>query len=70
MQMAAIAPSVRFAPEPRPSPAICSLLPPVALYLVFVLAPVVVTFILSFAYYDPMLGSHWVGLDKDQPLLH
>ena len=28
------------------------------------LAPVIVTFILSFAYYDPMLGSHWVGLDN------
>jgi multiple sugar transport system permease protein len=39
-------------------------LPSFALYLVFVLAPVVVTFILSFSYYDPMLGSRWVGLDN------
>jgi multiple sugar transport system permease protein len=38
--------------------------PAMALYLVFVLAPVVVTVILSFAYYDPQLGSHWVGLDN------
>jgi multiple sugar transport system permease protein len=40
------------------------ILPSVALYLVFVLAPVVVTFILSFAYYDPMQGSRWVGIDN------
>jgi multiple sugar transport system permease protein len=39
-------------------------LPSFALYLVFVLAPVVVTFILSFAYYDPMQGSRWVGFDN------
>jgi len=39
-------------------------LPSFALYTVFVLAPVVVTFILSFAYYDPMMGSRWVGLDN------
>jgi multiple sugar transport system permease protein len=39
-------------------------LPSFALYAVFVLAPVVVTFILSFAYYDPMAGSHWVGLEN------
>src|ERR1700759_5822776 len=38
--------------------------PAVALYLVFVIAPVIVTVILSFAYYDPQLGSHWVGLDN------
>jgi multiple sugar transport system permease protein len=38
--------------------------PAMTLYLVFVLAPVVVTVILSFAYYDPQLGSHWVGLDN------
>jgi multiple sugar transport system permease protein len=40
------------------------LLPSFALYLAFVLAPVVVTCILSFAYFDPMLGSRWVGLDN------
>jgi multiple sugar transport system permease protein len=38
--------------------------PSFLLYLVFVLAPVVVTFILSFSYYDPMAGSQWVGLDN------
>ena len=38
--------------------------PSLALYAVFVLAPVVVTFILSFSYYDPMAGSRWVGLDN------
>ena len=37
------------------------MLPSFALYAVFVLAPVVVTAILSFSYYDPMLGSRWVG---------
>ena len=36
------------------------------LYTVFVLAPVVVTFILSFTYYDPMGGSRWVGLENFQ----
>ena len=40
------------------------LLPSFALYLAFVLAPVVVTCILSFAYFDPMLGSRWVGFDN------
>ena len=39
-------------------------LPSFALYLAFVLAPVVVTCILSFAYFDPMLGSRWVGFDN------
>src|SRR5919108_313630 len=39
-------------------------LPTSVLYFTFVLAPVVLTFILSFAYYDPMLGSRWVGLDN------
>ena len=39
-------------------------LPSFALYLTFVLAPVIVTFILSFSYYDPMEGSRWVGLDN------
>src|SRR5262245_53083106 len=39
-------------------------LPTSLLYFTFVLAPVVLTFILSFAYYDPMLGSRWVGLDN------
>jgi multiple sugar transport system permease protein len=36
--------------------------PAMALYVVFVLAPVILTIVLSFAYYDPLLGSHWVGL--------
>jgi multiple sugar transport system permease protein len=40
------------------------LLPSFSLYLVFVLAPVIVTFILSFTYYDPMAGSRWVGFDN------
>ena len=39
-------------------------LPAFALYLAFVLAPVVVTCVLSFAYFDPMQGSRWVGLDN------
>ena len=39
-------------------------LPTTVLYLTFVIAPVVVTVILAFAYYDPMLGSQWVGLDN------
>jgi multiple sugar transport system permease protein len=39
-------------------------LPTSVLYITFVLAPVVLTFILSFAYYDPMLGSRWVGFDN------
>src|ERR1700739_3521101 len=40
------------------------ILPSFALYVVFVLAPVIVTFILSFTYFDPMQGSRWVGLDN------
>src|SRR5580692_12977606 len=40
------------------------ILPSAVLYAVFVLAPVIVTFILSFTYYDPMAGSHWVGLEN------
>jgi multiple sugar transport system permease protein len=39
-------------------------MPTSILYLSFVLVPVVLTVILSFAYYDPMMGSHWVGLDN------
>jgi multiple sugar transport system permease protein len=38
--------------------------PAVLLYATFVLAPVAVTFILSFSYYDPMAGSRWVGLEN------
>lgn len=34
------------------------------LYLSFVLVPVALTVALSFAYYDPMLGSRWVGFDN------
>jgi multiple sugar transport system permease protein len=40
------------------------ILPSFALYALFVLAPVIVTAILSFSYYDPMLGSRWVGFDN------
>jgi multiple sugar transport system permease protein len=40
--------------------------PAMVLYLAFVLAPVIVTAILSFAYYDPQLGSRWVGLANFQ----
>ncbi len=39
-------------------------LPTSLLYFTFVLAPVILTFILSFSYYDPMLGSRWVGFDN------
>jgi multiple sugar transport system permease protein len=39
-------------------------LPTTVLYLTFVIAPVIVTTILAFAYYDPMMGSHWVGFDN------
>src|ERR1700756_5286558 len=42
------------------------ILPSFALYAVFVLAPVIVTFVLSFTYYDPMAGSRWVGLENYQ----
>jgi multiple sugar transport system permease protein len=41
-------------------------MPAVVLYLTFVLAPVILTVVLSFAYYDPQLGSHWVGLANYQ----
>ena len=54
----------------RRAPPICSSLPSLALYALFVLVPVVVTFILSFSYYDPMAGSRWVGLDNFIALLH
>ena len=40
------------------------ILPSFTLYLAFVLAPVVLTFVLSFTYYDPMAGSRWVGLEN------
>jgi len=39
-------------------------LPTTVLYLTFVLAPVIVTMILAFAYYDPMMGSQWVGFEN------
>jgi multiple sugar transport system permease protein len=42
------------------------ILPSFVLYAVFVLAPVIVTLILSFTYYDPMAGSRWVGLENFQ----
>ena len=34
--------------------------------MVFVLAPVLLTFVLSFTYYDPMAGSRWVGSENFQ----
>ena len=40
------------------------ILPAYVLYITFVLAPVLLTLVLSFAYYDPQLGSHWVGFDN------
>ena len=40
------------------------ILPAAVLYAAFVLAPVILTAILAFAYYDPMLGSYWVGWDN------
>ncbi len=40
------------------------ILPTSILYATFVLAPVVITAILAFAYYDPMMGSYWVGFDN------
>ena len=36
-------------------------LPAGLLYLTFVLAPVLLTCVLAFSYYDPMMGSRWVG---------
>ena len=42
------------------------ILPSFTLYTVFVLAPVLVTFVLSFTYYDPMAGSRWIGLENFQ----
>jgi len=42
------------------------ILPSFVLYVIFVLAPVIVTFVLSFTYYDPMAGSRWVGLENFQ----
>jgi multiple sugar transport system permease protein len=42
------------------------ILPSFVLYTIFVLAPVIVTFVLSFTYYDPMSGSRWVGLENFQ----
>jgi multiple sugar transport system permease protein len=39
-------------------------MPTLVLYATFVLAPVIVTVILSFAHCDPMLGSRWVGFDN------
>jgi multiple sugar transport system permease protein len=39
-------------------------IPTTVLYLSFVLVPVLLTIVLSFSYYDPMMGSHWVGIDN------
>jgi len=38
--------------------------PTMLLYLAFVLLPVIITVVLSFASYDPQFGSHWVGFDN------
>ena len=40
------------------------IIPTSVLYLTFVLAPVVVTFILAFTHFDPQRGSSWVGFDN------
>ncbi|SHE85089.1 carbohydrate ABC transporter membrane protein 1, CUT1 family (TC 3.A.1.1.-) [Kaistia soli DSM 19436] len=40
------------------------ILPSFALYLTFVLAPVIVTFLLAFTYYDAIDGASFVGLDN------
>ena len=39
-------------------------LPSFVLYAVFVLAPVAVTIVLSFSYYDVSFGADWVGFDN------
>jgi multiple sugar transport system permease protein len=39
-------------------------MPTTVLYLCFVLVPVILTVVLSFAFYDPMLGSRWIGFDN------
>jgi ABC-type sugar transport systems, permease components len=39
-------------------------IPAGVLYLTFTLAPVVLTAVLAFSYYDPMMGSQWVGFDN------
>lgn len=44
-------------------------LPSFVLYAVFVLAPVIVTIVLSFAYYDVSFGFFWVGLENYQRFL-
>jgi len=41
-------------------------LPSLVLYAIFVLAPVIVTIGLSFAYYDISFGFFWVGLENYQ----
>ena len=40
------------------------ILPSYLLYILFVLAPVATTCVLSFTHYDMMLGTDWVGLDN------
>jgi len=39
-------------------------LPSILLYAAFVLAPVVITIILSFTYYDISFGADWVGFEN------
>ena len=39
-------------------------MPTTVLYLAFVLVPVILTIVLSFSYYDPMMGSRWVGFEN------
>lgn len=41
-------------------------LPSFILYAAFVLAPVIVTIVLSFSYYDVSFGADWVGLENYQ----
>lgn len=45
------------------------ILPSYAVYAAFVLAPVIVTFFLSFTRFDTMLGVRWVGLRNYQRFL-
>lgn len=40
------------------------ILPSMALYMAFIIAPVIVTVILSFTYYDLIMGGYWVGFEN------
>jgi multiple sugar transport system permease protein len=67
MSDAAIAKGTHRASDLRRAQALTGwlfVMPTTVLYLAFVLVPVILTVILSFAYYDPMMGSRWIGLDN------